>query len=79
MTTTKEAEQIDLENSFGSTSHILAKKENLHSRCKRCTTIVCSTVGVVFVLLAYVICGAIVFSNLEGATYSKGELINLMA
>ena len=75
MTTTKE-DHIDLENSFSSTSHIIAKKGKLQGRCKRCTTLVCSTVGVVFVLLAYVICGAIVFSNLEGTSYAKGNLTN---
>ena len=43
------------------------------SRCKRWTALLCSTVGIIFILLAYVICGAIVFSNLEGASNYKSK------
>ena len=75
-------EDPDPENSFNnfdnaSTVGIMTPQGHVRNRCKRCTALLCSTVGVVCILLSYVICGAIVFSNLEGSTYGTGTTITL--
>lgn len=70
-------EEPDPENSFNnfdnaSTAGIMtAPQGQVRNRCKRWTALLCSTVGVVCILVSYVICGAIVFSNIEGNSYSK--------
>ena len=47
----------------------------VRNRCRRWTALFCSTLGIVCILLAYVICGAIVFASLEGdASYQQGKI-----
>ena len=70
-------EEPDPENSFNnfdnaSTAGIMTPQGQVRNRCKRWTALLCSTIGVVCILVSYVICGAIVFSNLEGNnSYNK--------
>ena len=72
-------EGIDLENYDNtSTANMLLttpRKMKSGSRCRNCITLVFSSIGIIFLLLGYIICGAIVFSNIEG-NYSthKGML-----
>ena len=74
-------EGIDLENYDNtSTANMLLttpRKMKSGSRCRNCITLVFSSIGIIFLLLGYIICGAIVFSNIEG-NYSthKGMLKN---
>ena len=66
--------EVDLENydNTSTTNMVLTprKVQSSGSRCKRCITLIFSSIGIVFLLLGYIICGAIVFSNLEG-NYSR--------
>ena len=68
------SKEVDLENYDNtSTSKMVLtprKVQSSRSKCKNCITLVFSSIGVVFLLLSYIICGAIVFSNIEG-NYSR--------
>lgn len=77
-TTLSKDREPDLEsyNNFdnASTAGMVHPGDNEKStRLKRCTSILCSSLGVASILVAYTICGAIVFSNLEGSS-SRGIL-----
>ena len=77
------SKEVDLENYDNtSTSKMVLtprKVQSSRSKCKNCITLVFSSIGVVFLLLSYIICGAIVFSNIEG-NYSRhrGKTIYLI-
>ena len=63
------SKEVDLENYDNtSTANMLLtpRKMKSGSRCRNCITLVFSSIGIIFLLLGYIICGAFVFSNIEG-------------
>ena len=75
------SKEVDLENYDNtSTANMLLtpRKMKSGSRCRNCITLVFSSIGIIFLLLGYIICGAFVFSNIEGK-YSthKGTYVKI--
>ena len=74
------SKEVDLENYDNtSTANMLLtpRKMKSGSRCRNCITLVFSSIGIIFLLLGYIICGAFVFSNIEGKYSTHKGMLKL--
>ena len=79
-TTAMASKEVDLENYDNtSTANMLLtpRKMKSGSRCRNCITLVFSSIGIIFLLLGYIICGAFVFSNIEGKYSTHKGMLKL--